>query len=76
MKKLLILAMLAATPLQAGMAYDAALAALRSAQPPSDVVKRASVLANFDGSSTVAQDIRTVAQWVLDTAAVNEGDTK
>jgi hypothetical protein len=57
------------------MSYDAALTALRSTQPPADVVRGASVLANFDGSSTVAQDIRTVAQWVLDTA-VNEGETK
>jgi hypothetical protein len=57
------------------IAREAALAALRSTQVPADIVQTAHWLVKLEGLP-FTKDIRTVAQWVLDTAAVNEGDTK
>jgi hypothetical protein len=57
-----------------GDAIQSALADLRSTQPPADIFETAFVLVQL-GREATAQDIHTVAQWVLDTAVVN-GDGK
>jgi uncharacterized protein with PhoU and TrkA domain len=53
---------------------DAVQSALRSAQPPADIVQTAHWLVQL-GREATAQDIHTVTQWVLDTAAI-EGEVK